>query len=163
MTKYYIDELGNYLGGFDGAEPPEGAIEIDGPPVNGLDTFLNGQWKSYKTSNDVWNEIKAYRDLRKSSGVKVGNFWYHTDDTSRIQHLGLVMLGANIPADLLWKTMSGEFVQMHQSLALGIFQAIAFSDTQIFKIAEIHKATMMASPDPSNYNYKTGWPLVYGE
>lgn len=34
MTKFFRDEVGNYLGGFDGATPPDGAIEVPGPPDN---------------------------------------------------------------------------------------------------------------------------------
>jgi hypothetical protein len=33
MTKFYVDNAGHYLGGFDGAEPPEGAIEVAAPPT----------------------------------------------------------------------------------------------------------------------------------
>lgn len=32
MTLYFVDGEGRYLGGFDGAEPPEGAIEVPEPP-----------------------------------------------------------------------------------------------------------------------------------
>ena len=28
MTKYFVDEAGVYIGGFDGADPPNGAIEV---------------------------------------------------------------------------------------------------------------------------------------
>lgn len=34
MTKYFVDEQGRYLGGYDGAEPPEGAIEVPLPPAD---------------------------------------------------------------------------------------------------------------------------------
>ncbi|MEX5744640.1 hypothetical protein [Massilia sp. X63] len=34
MTQYFVDEQGRYLGGFDGAEPPEGAIEVPHPPAD---------------------------------------------------------------------------------------------------------------------------------
>ena len=44
MTRFFIDSQGNYLGGFDGALPPVGAIEIESPPVHGLDKFINGEW-----------------------------------------------------------------------------------------------------------------------
>jgi hypothetical protein len=30
MTKYFVDDKGAYLGGFVGAEPPPGAIEVPG-------------------------------------------------------------------------------------------------------------------------------------
>jgi len=44
MTKYYIDYEGIYLGGYDGADPPDNAIEIDAPPPHGLAKLINGQW-----------------------------------------------------------------------------------------------------------------------
>ena len=48
MTKYYIDEAGRYLGGFDGAKPPEGSIEIDAPPTDGRNTWNGTVWVSYE-------------------------------------------------------------------------------------------------------------------
>lgn len=47
MTRYFVDEQGNYLGGFDGAEPPEGAIEVPEAPIHGLDKWANGAWVRY--------------------------------------------------------------------------------------------------------------------
>lgn len=109
-----------------------------------------------------WERIKQERDRRKASGVNVGGYWFHSDDPSRIQQLGLVMMGANVPA-VPWKTMSGEFVTMSPTLARQIFMAVAAADQAIFGIAEQHKAAMRASEDPAAYDYLTGWPPVYGE
>lgn len=44
MTKFYVDAQGRYIGGFDGSEPPDGAIEVVNPPNNGTDIWLNGAW-----------------------------------------------------------------------------------------------------------------------
>lgn len=44
MTKYFIDAQGNYIGGFCGAEPPEGAIEVPQPPEHGWQKYSNGAW-----------------------------------------------------------------------------------------------------------------------
>lgn len=44
MAKFFIDQDGNYLGGFDGAEPPDGAIEIESPPDHGADKLIGGAW-----------------------------------------------------------------------------------------------------------------------
>lgn len=44
MTNFYIDAQGRYLGGFDGAEPPDGAIEVARPPEHGADIWNNGSW-----------------------------------------------------------------------------------------------------------------------
>jgi hypothetical protein len=120
----------------------------------------------------VWEKIKAERDRRKAGGVKVvingTDKWFHSDDASRIQQIGLVMMGANIPADLQWKTMDGTFVTMTQTLANQVFAASAASDQAIFSKAEWHKAQMEASANPATYHFeqdadKTRWPLIYGE
>lgn len=109
---------------------------------------------------DIWEQIKAHRDHQKNAGVKVGAHWFHSDADSRIQQLGLVMMGANVPS-VSWKTMSGEFVTMSQTLAGQIFQATAASDMTLFTIAEQHHAALNASADLANYNWRTGWPETF--
>lgn len=111
-----------------------------------------------------WDTIKAERDRRKSQGgVKVGTKWFHSDDASRIQQIGLVMMGASIPSNLEWKTMDGSFVTMTQTLAGQIFQASAANDMTIFAAAEAHRVAMEASADPASYDFSTGWPKAFGE
>ena len=114
--------------------------------------------------DSMWKLIQAERDRRRNDGgYKVGTDWFHSDDTSRIQQLGLVMMGANMPTGILWKTMAGSFVSMTPTLAAQIFQAAAASDLAIFTIAEQKKAAMIASADPASYDCLSGWPLIYGE
>lgn len=110
-----------------------------------------------------WDAIKTERDRRKAGGVKVGAKWFHSDDGSRIQQMGLVMMGASIPANLQWKTMDGSFITMTQALASQVFQAVAASDQAIFTAAETHRVAMEASADPASYDYSGGWPKIYGE
>lgn len=114
-----------------------------------------------------WDAIKAERDRRKVGGVKVKvgttNKWFHSDDASRIQQMGLVMMGTNMPADLQWKTLDGSFVAMTPAIAGNVFAAAAASDQAIFAVAEGHKTAMEASVDPSTYDFSTGWPKIYGE
>lgn len=110
-----------------------------------------------------WAEIKTERDRRiQTGGYKVGAKWFHSDQMSRIQQIGLVMIGTNIPA-VQWKTMDGSFVTMTQTLAGQIFAAAAASDIAIFATSETHKAAMEASSDPAQYDFSAGWPTVYGE
>lgn len=45
MTKFYVDDSGIYLGGFDGATPPNGSIEVDSPPISGLMIFKDGAFE----------------------------------------------------------------------------------------------------------------------
>jgi hypothetical protein len=133
-----------------------------GDPIPDKDTLDN--LIHTDTQNTMWELIKAERDRRKSvGGYKVGNYWYHSDDTSRIQQIALVMLGANMPGGVMWKTMSGDFVSMTPTLAMQIFQSAIASDMAIFTIAEQKRAAMMASPDPASYDPLSGWPLIYGE
>ena len=117
--------------------------------------------KAAEARVEIWERIKVYRDLRKEQGVSVSGKWFHSDTASRIQQLGLVMMGANIPANLQWKTMDGSFVTMTQQLAGQIFQATAASDMAMHAVAESHKANLAASGDPQTYNWKAGWPAVY--
>lgn len=46
MTKYYIDQNGNYIGGFDGSEPPVGAIEIPSAPSDARQKWSGQGWGS---------------------------------------------------------------------------------------------------------------------
>lgn len=111
----------------------------------------------------VWREIQAIRDFRKANGVKIGAHWFHSDDTSRIQQLGLVMMGANLPANLSWKTLGNEHVIMTPQLAQQIFIGVATADQVIFGVAEYHKKEMLKLENPGLYNYRTAWPLTFGE
>ena len=110
----------------------------------------------------AWDRIKAERDRRKHLGVKVGAHWYHSDDPSRIQQLALAMMGAAIPAGLMWKTLTltppPVFVEMTPALAQGIFQATAASDAAIFAAAEAHRVAVESSDDPQGYDCSGGWP-----
>lgn len=119
------------------------------------------------TDGLVWEQIKAERDRRKAGGVKVKvggvDKWFHSDDASRIQQMGLVMMGANIPANLQWKTLDGSFVTMTQAVAQSVFTAAAASDQAIFGVAEAHRVALQASADPAVYDYSTGWPAIFGE
>lgn len=109
-----------------------------------------------------WEEIKAERDRRASLGIKVGSHWFHSDQKSRTQQLGLVLLGASIPVGLQWKTLTTTpppvFVTMTPALAQGIVAATAASDTAIFTAAEQHRIALESSSDPENYDFSVGWP-----
>lgn len=110
----------------------------------------------------AWERIKQERDRRKYLGVKVGDHWYHSDDSSRIQQLALAMMGNAIPAGLMWKTLTTTpppvFVEMTPALAQGIFTATAASDAAIFAAAETHRVAMEASATPESYDATSGWP-----
>lgn len=129
------------------------------PPKADLDI-----WITAKTTDEVWRLIQANRDTRSSTGgYLVGTYWFHSDQTSKTQQMALVMLGANLPSGIMWKTMSGAFVSMTPTLATQIFGAAVQSDQAIFARAEQHKAAMMASSTPTSYDFSGGWPQTYQE
>ena len=107
--------------------------------------------------------IKAFRDRKKYGGVNVDGFWFHQDDASRIQQVGLVMQGNDMDKGLQWKTMQGRFVDMTPQLANKVFVAVSQHDINVFNVAEEHIRNMKQSSDPLNYDYSTGWPRTYTE
>ena len=111
-----------------------------------------------------WQEIKDYRDmLTQTGGYKVDTKWYHSDTFSRTQQMGMVMMGANMPEGIMWKTMDGSFIEMTPLLALRIFNAAALSDQAMFTAAETHKTTMMTLEHPEDYDITKNWPEVFKE
>lgn len=107
----------------------------------------------------IWEAIKITRDTKKSNdGYQVGDKRYHSDDSSRIQQIGLVIMGNNIPNGLQWKTMDGTFIAMTPTLAQQIFGAAAAKDMALFTKAETLKAQVNAAADPRNIDIVSGWP-----
>ena len=96
---------------------------------------------------DTIQAIKNERDRRiHTSGYKVGSDWFHSDLTSRTQQIGLVIMGASIPAGLKWKTMGGSLVSMTPTLAQQVFGAAAAQDAAHFAVAEAAIAAAKANP-----------------
>jgi hypothetical protein len=113
-----------------------------------------------RVQKDMWDAIQAERESRKLAGRPLAGKRFHSDSDSRIQQLGLAMLGANIPAGLMWKTMDGSFIEMTPTLAQQIFIYTAQRDTAIFAAAEVHRGAMLALSwqDALQYDYSQGWP-----
>lgn len=122
-----------------------------------------------------WEAIKAERDRRKAMGVKVGAHWFHSDDPSRIQQLGLARKADRLEASggstdtpfsgpgpggiLAWKTIGGSFVPMTPALAQQISGAIEALDLGVFAAAEAHRMAMESSAQPETYDITGGWPM----
>lgn len=109
----------------------------------------------------AWSDIQEIRERIKRGGVLAYGKWFHTDDSSRIQQLGLTMMGATMPAGIQWKTMDGSFIEMAPTLAAQIFAAVAALDLAAFAAGETHRAAMLASATPETYDASAGWPEVY--
>lgn len=128
------------------------------PTKETLDELIAQQGKV-----DMWRVIQVERDRRTQGGVLVSGNWFHSDQPSRIQQIGLVLYGQNMSNNIMWKTMSGTFVQMTPQLAMSIFMAVAMKDMQVFGVAEQKRSEMLQLADPYAYEYMTGWPAIFGE
>lgn len=179
ITIYTTDSMGVYTGPQQiskYAAIPKGS-SFTPPPDAPIVQLQGGAWvvlEAYpepyvaplaERQTAAWERIKAERDRRKYLGVKVGQHWFHSDDTSRIQQLALAMMGAAITAGLQWKTLTKTsvpvFVEMTPALAQGIFTATAASDAAIFAVAEAHRVAMEASNAPESYDISGGWPASF--
>lgn len=110
----------------------------------------------------IWDDIKAYRDhLVQTGGYKVGSHWYHSDTFSRTQQIALVLIGANMPSGIMWKTLDNGYVPMTQALAGQIFAAAAAQDAALFAKAADHKSALDLSIDPDSYDWRVGWTETY--
>ena len=111
----------------------------------------------------IWEQIKATRDRKtQHGGYKVGTNWFHSDTFSRTQQIGLTIMGTAMPAGLMWKTMSGVFVEMTPTLAQQIFAAAGAQDAALFGHAEQLKAQVEAAADPTTVDINAGWPETFG-
>lgn len=109
-----------------------------------------------------WEQIKAERDNKThNGGYPAAGKWFHSDTFSRSQQLGLVLMGANIPAGLMWKTMDGSFIEMTQAVANDVFIGAGIQDSATFAHAESLKAQVDASNDPLTIDIYSGWPLCF--
>ena len=110
-----------------------------------------------------WRQIESVRDSKIANGVMVNGFWWQTSVNARIRYMGAAAMGSEFVATTEWKTMTGEKTPLTGSLAAQIMMAIAINDAAIFQAAEQHKESMMASEDPSIYDFSEGWPETFGE
>jgi hypothetical protein len=109
----------------------------------------------------IVSQIKAERERRTlEGGYPVEGKWYHSDTVSRTQQLGLVMMGANLPAGIQWKTMDGSFVAMTPALAQKLFAAATVQDTTTFSVAQ--QAIAQATANPGSFDMAAiPWPAIY--
>lgn len=137
----------------------ENLVWLGGDPLPS-EAELDAAWVTI-LQEEAWLRIKAERDKRKAAGIKVGTDWFHSDDASRIQQIALTMLGASLPAGIMWKTMTGSFVEMTPTLATNIFQTNIYYDKQNFANAETHRQSMLQAADPETYDFSGGWLESY--
>jgi hypothetical protein len=108
--------------------------------------------------------IVAERDRRwNTGGYLAAGKWFHSDPFSRTQQLGLLAMGASMPAGVQWKTMDGSFVTMTPTLAQQILAAGGASDVAMMTACVALQAALVASTTPATFDITQGWPKIYGE
>lgn len=144
---------------------PPGVVVLPGFTYDGAAFAPSGPDSDEDVARERhWAAIKAERDRRRAEGgfyVASVDKWFHSDDTSRIQQIGLVLMGASVPP-VQWKTMDGSFATMSQTLAAAIFATAAASDQALFAAAETARAAMAAAPLGWSIT-SVAWPAIFGE
>lgn len=87
-------------------------------------------------ADDLPSAIRAERDRRVVAGVKVGEHWYHSDMQMQIQVLGMVIMGANLPAGSVLKTLDDGPQPATPQLVQQLFGATAQQMAQLHAIAD---------------------------
>lgn len=145
---------------------------VDGNVADPCTNYTPDAIKSRK-----WDDIKNQRDARKAGGVLVDGFWIHTDDSSRIQWLGIkdtardsILAGGKMTdtvqmmgKDLIWKTLDNQFVKVSNQLAYDVVQATKNLDAILFAQAEQKHTEVNSSTAPAMYDTTTGWNKTYAE
>lgn len=65
-TKFYVTKAGAYLGGYDGAEPSEGAIEVADPPDHALQMWDGNKWLPYVPSKEEQERARSTAYIAES-------------------------------------------------------------------------------------------------
>jgi hypothetical protein len=166
MTYYIYDEFGFLSGTTDDPTTPRSTAIA---PQGNENNFVGSGWVyvdkvtleqqmqetsvKAKTTQRI-QSLKQIRDeLTESGGCLVQGKWFHTDVKSKQQQMALTMAGANLPLNLLWKTMDGSFILMTQPLAQELFAAQMTREATIFGLCEAKQH------DDTPIN--EGWPERY--
>lgn len=120
------------------------------------------------TAEEMWTAIKAERDRRQlDGGVQVDGHWFLSTERATGEYNSLINASQGMASDTFlragWRTMDGAQVDMTPALASQILMAGIAQRCAIDDAALAHKAAMEASPDPSAYDFSTGWPVIFGE
>lgn len=108
----------------------------------------------------VWTAIKKKRDSQVMGGVFIPSVAkvFQTDPTSAIIYAQIGnMISLNIYEIINWKVLDNTFVPITEELFREIQTTIARSTQLTYDIAEQHKAAMLISDNPEDYDYTTGW------
>lgn len=126
---------------------------------------------------DVDRERK--RRWRAGFPVQIGGVtkWFHSDEFSLAQHLGLkdkardVLAAGGAMSDSIniagqpvyWSTMDGSQVAITAQVAFDLVSGAGLQQALVFAASQAHKAAINAAEDLSNYDVSANWPAVFVE
>ena len=114
---------------------------------------------------EMWERIKdkRYDNLRHGVYAKSVGKWFQTDDATRLQYLALALesVTGGFKKPINWKTMDNSFLMLTPELLREIMQAMHDDEQADFINAEKHKAAMLKSENPLEYDYSGGWTANY--
>ncbi|MCT2580603.1 MULTISPECIES: hypothetical protein [unclassified Mesorhizobium] len=115
MTKYFVDAVGVYLGGFDGVEPPAGAVEVPTAPDDARQVWASGAWSPAPTLVPTSVSARQFKLQLLAAGL-----------LSQVE----TWVGSQSQAVQIAYANSGSFVRSEPMMQSG-FTALDFSDAQI--------------------------------
>lgn len=151
----------------------DGYYQVEASDENSLPDWTKGlvrcpvvEIQNNVVFEQVWGLIKVERDRRRfDGGLQVGGHWFLSTQTAAGEYNSILNLG--LPEATVirsnWRTMDGTQVAMTPSLARQIITAGFTQAAAIDDAAQAHKVAMVASSNPAEYDFSTGWPAIYGE
>lgn len=112
--------------------------------------------------NEVWEKIKEKRYKNSLGGVYIERIgkWFQTGEEEKTKYLGLDKVIDSLK-EIDWKCYDNSFVKMDRTLLNEIFLQMVITENADHINAEKHRAEMMKSEDPLNYDYSQGWSANY--
>lgn len=151
--KYYVDQTGAYLGGWD-ANPPAGAIEVAAPPEDARQVWTGSEWGPVPITPAT---IAARRYEAEVGGITVLGVPIDTDDRSKLLINGAALEATIDPAyEMQWKAPGG-FVELTAQQVIGIARAVRAHVQACFD----REAELLAALDAGTLTpamLEQGWP-----
>jgi hypothetical protein len=123
--------------------------------------YLPHEQSLYSKKAELIKRIKEIRDRKTTlGGYKAAGKWFHSDPFSRSQHLGLVILGTNLP-EIDWKTMDGTMLRLTQPIVQQVFISAVTQDSALFAYAESLINQVNTTENIDSIDINAGWPETY--
>ncbi|MDA5609983.1 DUF4376 domain-containing protein [Pasteurella multocida] len=114
--------------------------------------------------DEMWEKIKKKRYENGLGGVYIARVgkWFQTGEEEKTKYLGLDKVIDSL-GEIDWKCYDNSFIKMNRTLLNEIFLQMVVDENADHINAEKHRAEMLKSADPLNYDFSTGWSANYEE